>query len=166
MYMDMIPRVFRLAFPIINAVERRLTSKKYPPFSELRPYSQMDNYLTELLPRSLSPLLIGSPSNTTLPCACSNTPASSTPLEGNAMPTTDAAGGMQPGTPSSCGTRPAPRHPPNFAATAFIPDAQTDAAGNRQRFFHLTRNALPFLFMGQATKHKIRWMTETVRRTA
>ena len=95
MYMDMIPRVFRLAFPIINAVERRLTSKKYPPFSELRPYSQMDNYLTELLPRSLSPLRIGSPSNTTLPYACSNTPASSTPLEGNAMPTTDAAGGMQ-----------------------------------------------------------------------
>ena len=56
MYADMIPRVFRLAFPIISAVERRLTNKKYPPFSELRPYSQMDNYLTELLPRSLSSL--------------------------------------------------------------------------------------------------------------
>lgn len=42
MYADMIPRVFRLAFPIISAVERRLTNKKYPPFSELRPYSQMD----------------------------------------------------------------------------------------------------------------------------
>ena len=56
--------------------------------------------------------------------------------------------------------------PPDFAATAFIPDAQTDAAGNRKRFFHLTRNALPFLFMGQATKHEILWMAETVRRTA
>lgn len=56
MYADMLPRVFRLAFPIISAVERRLTNKKYPPFSELRPYSQMDNYLTELLPRSLSSL--------------------------------------------------------------------------------------------------------------
>ena len=54
--------------------------------------------------------------------------------------------------------------PPDFAATAFIPDAQTDAAGNRKRFFHLTRNALPFL--GQATKHEILWMAETVRRTA
>ena len=54
MYADMIPRVFRLAFPIISAVERRLTNKKYPPFSELRPYSQMDNYLTELLSCSLS----------------------------------------------------------------------------------------------------------------
>ena len=56
MYADMLPRVFRPAFPIISAVERRLTNKKYPPFSELRPYSQMDNYLTELLPRSLSSL--------------------------------------------------------------------------------------------------------------
>ena len=54
--------------------------------------------------------------------------------------------------------------PPDFAATAFIPDAQTDAAGNRKRFFHLTRNALPFLFMGQATKHEILWMAETVRK--
>ena len=44
--------------------------------------------------------------------------------------------------------------------------ARIDAAGNRQRFFHLTRNALPFLFMGQATKHEILWMAETVRRTA
>ena len=56
MYADMIPRVFRLAFPIISAVERRLTNKKYPPFSELRPYSQMDGYLTELLSRSLNSL--------------------------------------------------------------------------------------------------------------
>ena len=56
--------------------------------------------------------------------------------------------------------------PPDFTATAFIPDAQTDAAGNRQRFFHLTPNALPFLFRGQATKHEIRWMAEAVRRTA
>ena len=56
--------------------------------------------------------------------------------------------------------------PPDFAATAFIPDAQTDAAGNRHRVFHLTRHALPFLFMGQATKHEIRWMAETVRRAA
>ena len=54
--------------------------------------------------------------------------------------------------------------PPDFAATAFIPDAQTDAAGTRKRFFHLTRNALPFLFMGQATKHEILWMAETVRK--
>ncbi len=54
--------------------------------------------------------------------------------------------------------------PPDFAATAFIPDAQTDAAGNRQRFFHLTCNALPFLFMGQSTKHEILWMAETVRK--
>ena len=42
--------------------------------------------------------------------------------------------------------------PPDFAATAFIPDARIDAAGNRQRFFHLTRNALPFLFMGASRK--------------
>ena len=54
--------------------------------------------------------------------------------------------------------------PPDFATTAFIPDAQTDAAGNRQRFFHLPCNALPFLFMRQATKHEIRWMAETVRK--
>ena len=39
--------------------------------------------------------------------------------------------------------------PPDFAATAFM----------------APRNALPFLFMGQATKHEIRWMAETVRRT-
>ena len=51
--------------------------------------------------------------------------------------------------------------PPDFAATAFIPDARIDAAGNR-----LTRDILPFLFMGQATKHEILWMAETVRRTA
>ena len=74
--------------------------------------------------------------------------------------------------------------PPDFAATAFIPDARiappypptglrlrpspdarTDAAGNRQRSSVLTRDILPFLFMGQATKHEIRWMAETVRRT-
>ena len=55
--------------------------------------------------------------------------------------------------------------PPDFAATAFIPDARIDAAGIRQRFFHLTRNALPFLFMGQATKHELRRMDETARRT-
>ena len=42
--------------------------------------------------------------------------------------------------------------PPDFSATAFTPDAQTKAAGNRQRFFHLTRNALPFLFMGASRK--------------
>ena len=54
--------------------------------------------------------------------------------------------------------------PPDFAATAFIPDARIDAAGNRQRFFHLTRNALPFLFMGQATKHEILWAAEIVRK--
>ena len=55
--------------------------------------------------------------------------------------------------------------PPDFAATAFIPDARIDAAGNRQRSSVLTRDILPFLFMGQATKHEIRWMAETVRRT-
>ena len=53
--------------------------------------------------------------------------------------------------------------PPDFAASAFIPDARIDAAGNRQRFFHLTRNALPFLFMGQATKHELPRMDETAR---
>ena len=56
--------------------------------------------------------------------------------------------------------------PPDFAATAFIPDARIDAAGNRQRSSVLTRDILPFLFMGQATKHEILWMAETVRRTA
>ena len=55
--------------------------------------------------------------------------------------------------------------PPDFAATAFIPDAQTDAAGNRQRSSVLTRDILPFLFMGQATKHELRRMDETARRT-
>ena len=44
--------------------------------------------------------------------------------------------------------------PPDFSATAFTPDAQTKAAGNRQRFFHLTRNALPFLFMGASRKSR------------
>ena len=55
--------------------------------------------------------------------------------------------------------------PPDFAATAFIPDAQTDAAGNRQRSSVLTRDILPFLFMGQATKHELHRMDETARRT-
>ena len=54
--------------------------------------------------------------------------------------------------------------PPDFAATAFIPDARIDAAGNRQRSSVLTRDILPFLFMGQATKHEILWMAETVRK--
>ena len=54
--------------------------------------------------------------------------------------------------------------PPDFASTAFTPDAQTSPTGKRQRFFHLTRDALPFLFMGQATKHEILWMAETVRK--
>ena len=49
--------------------------------------------------------------------------------------------------------------PPDFAETAFTPDAQISPAGKRQRFFHLTRNALPFLFMGQAAKHKILRLT-------
>ena len=53
--------------------------------------------------------------------------------------------------------------PPDFAATAFIPDAQTNAAGNRQRSSVLTRDILPFLFMGQATKHELRRMDETAR---
>ena len=55
--------------------------------------------------------------------------------------------------------------PPDFAATAFIPDARIDAAGNRQRSSVLTRDILPFLFMGQATKHELRRMDETARRT-
>lgn len=53
--------------------------------------------------------------------------------------------------------------PPDFAETAFTPDAQTSAAGKRQRFFHLTRDALPFLFMGQATKHEILWMMDVIK---
>ena len=52
--------------------------------------------------------------------------------------------------------------PPDFAETAFTPDAQTSATGKRQRFFHLTRDALPFLFMGQATKHEILWMMDAI----
>ena len=55
--------------------------------------------------------------------------------------------------------------PPDFAVTAFIPDAQTNAAGNRQRSSVLTRDILPFLFMGQATKHELHRMDETARRT-
>ena len=54
--------------------------------------------------------------------------------------------------------------PPDFAASVFIPDARIDAAGNRQRSSVLTRDILPFLFMGQATKHEILWMAETVRK--
>ncbi len=53
--------------------------------------------------------------------------------------------------------------PPEFAETAFTPDAQTSAAGKRQRFFRLTRDALPFLFMGQATKHEILWMMDVIK---
>lgn len=53
--------------------------------------------------------------------------------------------------------------PSGFAATAFIPAVRIDAEGRRQRVFRLTRDALPFLFMGQATKHEIRWMAEAVR---
>ena len=53
--------------------------------------------------------------------------------------------------------------PPAFAATAFPPDAPTSPAGKRQRFFHLTRDALPFLFMGQATKHEILWMMDVIK---
>ena len=55
--------------------------------------------------------------------------------------------------------------PPDFSATAFTPDAQTKAAGNRQRSSVLTRDILPFLFMGQATKHELHRMDETARRT-
>lgn len=54
--------------------------------------------------------------------------------------------------------------PPGFAATAFIPAVRIDAEGKRQRFFRLTWGGLPFLFMGQATKHEILWMVEAVRR--
>ena len=53
--------------------------------------------------------------------------------------------------------------PPEFAETAFTPDAQTSSAGKRQRFFRLTRDALPFLFMGQATKHEILWMMDVIK---
>ena len=52
--------------------------------------------------------------------------------------------------------------PPDFAETAFTPDVQISPAGKRQRFFHLTRDALPFLFMGQATKHEILWMMDAI----
>ena len=51
--------------------------------------------------------------------------------------------------------------PPEFAETAFTPDAQISPAGKRQRFFHLT--ALPFLFMGQATKHEILWIMDAIK---
>ena len=53
--------------------------------------------------------------------------------------------------------------PPDFAATAFTPDAQISPTGKRQRFFHLTRDALPFLFMGQATKHEILRMMDVIK---
>lgn len=53
--------------------------------------------------------------------------------------------------------------PPGFAATAFIPAVRIDAEGRRHRFFHLTRDALPFLFMGQATKHEILWMMDAIK---
>ena len=43
------------------------------------------------------------------------------------------------------------------------PDARTDAAGNRQRSSVLTRDILPFLFMGQATKHEILWMMDAIK---
>jgi phage regulator Rha-like protein len=52
--------------------------------------------------------------------------------------------------------------PPEFAETAFTPDAQISPTGKRQRFFHLTRDVLPFLFMGQATKHEILWMMDAI----
>ena len=48
--------------------------------------------------------------------------------------------------------------PPEFAETAFTPDAQISPAGKRQRFFHL-----PFLFMGQATKHEILWIMDAIK---
>ena len=38
--------------------------------------------------------------------------------------------------------------PPEFAETAFTPDAQISPAGKRQRFFHLTRDACPSSFAG------------------
>ena len=53
--------------------------------------------------------------------------------------------------------------PPDFAETAFTPDAQISPAGKRQRFFHLTRDALPFLFMGQAAKHEILRLTDAIK---
>ena len=53
--------------------------------------------------------------------------------------------------------------PPDFAETAFPPDVQISPAGKQQRFFHLTRDALPFLFMGQATKHEILWMMDAIK---
>lgn len=54
--------------------------------------------------------------------------------------------------------------PSDFTAAAFIPAVRIDAEGRRQRFFRLTRDGLLFLFMGEATKHEIRWMAEAVRR--
>ena len=51
----------------------------------------------------------------------------------------------------------------DIAETAFTPDAQISPAGKRQRFFHLTRDALPFLFMGQAAKHEILRLTDAIK---
>ena len=59
----------------------------------------------------------------------------------------------------------APPYPPTGLRLRPSPDARTDAAGNRQRSSVLTRDILPFLFMGQATKHELRRMDETARRT-
>ncbi len=56
-------------------------------------------------------------------------------------------------------------YPPTGLRLRPSPDARTDAAGNRQRSSVLTRDILPFLFMGQATKHELRRMDETARRT-
>lgn len=53
--------------------------------------------------------------------------------------------------------------PPDFAETAFTPDAQISPAGKRQRFFLLTRDALPFLFMGQAAKHEVLRLTDAIK---
>ena len=53
--------------------------------------------------------------------------------------------------------------PPSLAGILFVPETRIDAAGNRQRFFMLTRDALPFLFMGQAPKHEILWAADVVR---
>ena len=78
--------------------------------------------------------------------------------------TPDAAKGMQRkhSKPMRDIDRPSSILPPDFAETAFTPDAQISPAGKRQRFFHLTRDALPFLFMGQAAKHEVLRVTDAM----
>lgn len=52
--------------------------------------------------------------------------------------------------------------PPNFAAEAMILDTITNTRGIERRCYRLTAAALPFLFMGQATKTQVTWMLGVV----